>query len=140
MDDPMVDRPPHYTFGAIEVIDAIEAWELGFHLGNVVKYVARAGRKGEAATDLKKARWYLDREINRLAAAMEVKQRTCLKCNQPFESDGPGNRICRPCGRINARIAITEEQLQKQRGVKRRNGDLMNEPLEDDLGGGVRSA
>ena len=35
-----VNRPQHYTFGAIEVIDAIEAWDLGFHLGNVVECVA----------------------------------------------------------------------------------------------------
>jgi len=61
-----IDHPHHYTFGAIEVIDAIEAWELGFHLGNVVKYVARAGRKGNQLDDLKKARWYLDRAIGRI--------------------------------------------------------------------------
>ena len=64
-DDP-IHHPPHYTFGVIEVIDAIEAWDLGFHLGNVVKYVARSGRKGSRLDDLKKARWYLDREIGRI--------------------------------------------------------------------------
>ena len=63
-----INHPAHYTFSAIEVIDVIEAWELGFHLGNVVKYVARAGRKGSKLDDLKKARWYLDREISRLDA------------------------------------------------------------------------
>ena len=40
-----VDHPDYYKRGGIEAIDAIEAWELGFHLGNVVKYIARAGRK-----------------------------------------------------------------------------------------------
>ena len=65
MTDP-INQPAHYTFSHIEVIDAIEAWELGFHLGNVVKYVARAQRKGRLLEDLKKARWYLDREIGRL--------------------------------------------------------------------------
>jgi len=65
-DDELVNRPPHYTFGAVEVIDAVEAWALGFHLGNVVKYVARAAHKGDRQGDLKKARWYLDREIHRL--------------------------------------------------------------------------
>lgn len=60
-----VEHPQHYTFGAVEVIDAIEAWQLGFHLGNVVKYVARAARKGNYMEDLRKARWYLDREIQR---------------------------------------------------------------------------
>lgn len=61
-----INHPPHYTHGGIEVIDAIEAWGLGFHLGNVVKYVARAGHKGDALSDLRKARWYLDREISRM--------------------------------------------------------------------------
>ena len=43
----------------------IEAQGLGFNLGNAVKYVARAGRKGDRLEDLEKARWYLDREIER---------------------------------------------------------------------------
>ena len=61
-----IQRPAHYTFSAIEPIAAIEAWQLGFHLGCVVKYVCRAGRKGSKLEDLRKARWYLDREIARL--------------------------------------------------------------------------
>ncbi len=67
MSDP-VNHPTHYTFGRFEVIDVIEDWELGFHLGNAVKYVARAGRKGDEIEDLKKARWYLDRAISQLEA------------------------------------------------------------------------
>lgn len=63
--DEAVNHPAHYTFSAIEVIDAIEAWQLGYHLGNVVKYVARAEHKGSRLQDLRKARWYLDREIER---------------------------------------------------------------------------
>ena len=68
MDEPVerIDHPPHYTFGEIEVIDAIEDWRLGFHLGNVVKYVARSAHKGDQLADLRKARWYLEREIVRL--------------------------------------------------------------------------
>ena len=58
-----VNHPPHYTSGKIEVIDFIEDQGLGFHTGNVVKYVARAGKKGDALEDLKKAQWYLAREI-----------------------------------------------------------------------------
>ena len=63
-----VNHPPHYMLGGVEVIDAIEAWDLGFCLGNAVKYIARAGKKDPAKTleDLKKARWYLDREVARL--------------------------------------------------------------------------
>ncbi len=63
-----VNHPAHYTSGGIEVIDAIEAWGLGFCLGNAVKYIARAGKKDAMKTreDLEKARWYLDREIARM--------------------------------------------------------------------------
>lgn len=60
--------PAHYSALRPEPITVIEGWGLGFCLGNAVKYVARAGRKdGESALDdLKKARWYLTREIERL--------------------------------------------------------------------------
>jgi hypothetical protein len=61
-----VNHPRHYNEGGIEVIDAIEAWRLGFHLGNVVKYVARANYKGKPLEDLKKAQWYLNRAIEKL--------------------------------------------------------------------------
>lgn len=59
-----VNHPPHYKSGGIETIDFIEAKDLNFRLGNVVKYVVRAGKKAsDPLIDLKKARWYLDREI-----------------------------------------------------------------------------
>jgi len=60
-----VSHPAHYTASGVETIDAIEAWQLDYHLGNVVKYVSRAGKKDPARTleDLRKARWYLDRAI-----------------------------------------------------------------------------
>lgn len=61
-----VDHPPHYggADNPYEAIKVIEAWTLGFHLGNAVKYISRAGKKnGDACEDLRKARWYLDREI-----------------------------------------------------------------------------
>ena len=65
MSDP-VDHPAHYGGdNPMEVIKVIEHYGLGFHLGNVVKYVLRAGSKGDPVTDLRKARWYLDREIAR---------------------------------------------------------------------------
>lgn len=57
----MVNSPPHYTTGTIEVIDYIEDKELGYHLGNAVKYISRAGKKGCAKTDILKAIWYLER-------------------------------------------------------------------------------
>ncbi len=60
-----VHHPAHYGGDTpYEAIKVIEAWELGFHLGNTVKYIARAGRKDRRVVeDLEKARWYLDREI-----------------------------------------------------------------------------
>lgn len=64
MDD-AVNHPSHYTRGPVEVIDIIEGFGLNYHLGNVTKYVLRAGHKNDALEDLKKARWYIDREIER---------------------------------------------------------------------------
>ncbi len=61
-----VNHPAHYTRGGIECIDVIEKLGLGFHLGNALKYLWRAGVKGDELEDLRKARWYLDREIARL--------------------------------------------------------------------------
>lgn len=63
-----VNHPSHYTSGKIEVIDYIEDQKLPYHLGNVVKYISRAGKKDPAKTveDLKKAEWYLHRYINLL--------------------------------------------------------------------------
>ena len=62
-----VNSPTHYTTGGIETIDYIEAKSLNYNLGNVVKYVSRSDYKGKKLEDLKKARWYLCREINNLS-------------------------------------------------------------------------
>lgn len=62
----MVNHPPHYTAGGIETIDFIEAKQLGYNLGNVVKYVSRSTLKGDQLENLKKAQWYLNREIKQL--------------------------------------------------------------------------
>ena len=60
----VVNHPPHYRDGGIEVIDFIEAKDLNYRLGNVVKYVSRAGKKAsDPVQDLEKAAWYLQREI-----------------------------------------------------------------------------
>lgn len=62
----MVNHPSHYggEGNPYEAIKVIEAWNLGFCLGNVVKYISRAGRKVDRAEDLRKAMWYLQREID----------------------------------------------------------------------------
>ena len=60
-----VDHPAHYggAENPYEAIKVIEAWGLGFCLGNTVKYISRAEKKGAAVEDLRKAAWYLQREI-----------------------------------------------------------------------------
>jgi hypothetical protein len=69
-----VHHPAHYGSGAYECINVIEAWGLGFRLGNAVKYIARAGRKGDRLEDLKKAAWYLQREIGELEYQLRGKR------------------------------------------------------------------
>ena len=69
-----VNHPSHYNTGKIEVIDFIEDQQLGFHLGNTVKYICRAGKKNSdnmsieqsTVTDLEKALWYLHRHITNI--------------------------------------------------------------------------
>ena len=70
-----VDHPAHYggEDNPYEAIKVIEAWDLGFCLGNTVKYISRAGKKGDIVEDLEKARWYLDRELARLSALAKGK-------------------------------------------------------------------
>ena len=59
-----VNHPSHYNKG-IETIDYIESWNMDFNIGNVIKYVTRAGHKDNKLEDLEKAKWYLEREINK---------------------------------------------------------------------------
>lgn len=61
-----INHPLHYTHAKFEVIDIIEAFRLNYHMGNVIKYILRHEHKGNSIEDLKKARWYLDRYINKL--------------------------------------------------------------------------
>lgn len=96
-----VDHPGHYRRDTgHEAIDAIEAWGLGFCLGNTVKYIARAGRKGDALEDLLKARWYLDRAIAD-EKGREPEEEPMPMEGMRFMTDGPdplevsvrGNRV-----------------------------------------------
>lgn len=61
-----VNKPKHYTTGNIEVIDFIEDQKLEYHLGNVIKYICRCEHKGNKLQDLNKAKWYLNRYIDKL--------------------------------------------------------------------------
>lgn len=73
MSEETINHPQHYG-GAdnhYEAIKVIEAWGLDFSLGNAVKYICRAGRKGSRVEDLKKAAWYLQHEIESLEGVKE---------------------------------------------------------------------
>lgn len=80
----MINYPPHYTSGGIENVDFIMQKELNFCLGNVIKYVVRAGKKkssnrsitldAKALEDLKKASWYLNKEIEFREAQIATKE------------------------------------------------------------------
>lgn len=69
-----VNHPAHYggADNPYEAIKVIEAWGLGFCLGNTVKYISRAGKKGDYLEDLKKAQWYLARQIDTLEKARKA--------------------------------------------------------------------
>jgi hypothetical protein len=68
MQKDMVNKPPHYTDGKIEVIDYIEDKQLDFCLGNAVKYISRAGKKDKSKEieDLEKSIWYINRRIKQI--------------------------------------------------------------------------
>lgn len=65
MNNDIINHPSHYTDGKFETIEAIESWRLGYHLGNAIKYISRAGKKSKDTEleDLRKARWYIRRYL-----------------------------------------------------------------------------
>ena len=75
-----INHPNHYTAGDIEAADYIEAWDMNFFEGNVIKYLTRAPYKGTEVADLKKARWYINRLLEKaeneeeMADAFDVAQ------------------------------------------------------------------
>jgi len=89
-----VNHPPHYNMGKIEVIEALEDWNLDFHCANAIKYIARAGRKdpSKEIEDLEKATWYLKRKMETLKAKKEnrnaVKPNNMPKMKEPFSVTG----------------------------------------------------
>ena len=63
-----ISHPSYYKHDSVEVIDLIDAYNLNFNLGNVIKYITRAGHKDgeDILTALNKAEWYLNHEIERI--------------------------------------------------------------------------
>lgn len=91
-----LNNPEHYTADGLEVIDVIEAFDLNFNLGNVLKYVLRSERKGCPLRDLKKAKWYLDRQVVS-TEQMEQPQRLSASWTvtaQDFQRDGDKTMRC----------------------------------------------
>jgi hypothetical protein len=71
----IINAPKHYkSASGLEAITVIEDFGLGFRLGNCLKYLLRAGKKGDRLEDLRKARWYLEREIARTEKAACVEK------------------------------------------------------------------
>ena len=68
-----VNHPSHYNQG-IEAIEIIESWDLNFSLGNAIKYILRAPHKSNTLEDLKKAEWYVRREIERIEKLAIIEQ------------------------------------------------------------------
>lgn len=100
-----VNHPPHYggSDNLYEAIKVIENWNLGFHLGNVLKYICRLGKKDEEDLihELRKARWYLDRKINLLEKEKEKSYKNIINHHKTHETvvvDGYGNYKCIDCG------------------------------------------
>lgn len=62
----MVNNPPHYTKGGIELCDIIQAYGLDFYQGSALKYILRHGSKGDELEDMRKAVWYLNRKVRAL--------------------------------------------------------------------------
>lgn len=77
MENDIINNPSHYCEGrTYEPIAVIKDWKLNFNLGNVVKYISRAGRKGNVLEDLRKAKFYLDWEIQYLNHTNEDMEET----------------------------------------------------------------
>ena len=90
-----VNHPQHYggQDNPYEAIKVIDAWELGFSLGNTVKYISRAGKKGKdkELEDLRKALWYLQHHIETLEENRSWKRNKCVGCHHNTSGINPWN-------------------------------------------------
>lgn len=91
-----VNHPSHYTQGKIEVIDFIEDQQLGFHEANTLKYICRARHKNNELEDLKKARWYLDRKIQKLEEAQVLAETLKSEMQHFDEEESKGRTVPYP--------------------------------------------
>lgn len=101
----MVNHPEHYKGNKFEVIDIIEDFNLDFCLGNAIKYILRCEKKHAKIQDLKKAIWYIEREIKNTNEKREkdiaiapfvIKSGICQSCGMPYDIKN-GELICEEC-------------------------------------------
>lgn len=114
-----VNHPKHYggENNPYEAIKVIEAWELGFNLGNTVKYISRAGKKGtdKEIQDLNKALWYLNREVSNKSGNVEKPHRRLIVHN-------PANWMTRHYRNYNLFWDELTEELSKKYEVEENRG------------------
>ena len=86
-------RPDYYKSGGMEAFDVIDAFDLGFNLGNAFKYIARAGKKDSKVEDLRKAVTYLNREIEKVDKEIEAAKRNVEENKEMEDEDYKEKRI-----------------------------------------------
>lgn len=116
-----INHPKHYQGNKFEAIDIIEDFNLNFCLGNAIKYILRAGKKGDKTEDIEKAIWYLNREIDKTKCPICGKSKyvpedeVCLECSKEKEK-GEAIKVavnkvkpkCPICGKVKE---IAEEEV-----------------------------
>lgn len=110
-----INHPSHYqTKSGLEVIDVIEAFELNFLLANSIKYILRSGKKGDRIEDLKKAVWYLQREIQKEDKKKQIFGCRGEGCLNNFERENLGDYfdypLCESCEKNGNKLTYIEEK------------------------------
>lgn len=92
----VINHPSHYTDGKFETIEAIESWRLGYHLGNAIKYISRAGKKSKDTEleDLRKARWYIKRYLDHHRQEVESLRAREYAADKGLDQDLAGAILC----------------------------------------------
>jgi hypothetical protein len=95
----LINHPPHYQGNRFESIEIIEAYRLGFHLGNSWKYLCRHSKK-DGRVGLDKARWY----FVRLLTIEEAWEDQVWLWKRPIRTLAPSSEIARDFGLKNAEL------------------------------------
>ena len=116
-----VNKPSHYAEGRqFETIEVIEDWKLSYRLGNCVKYISRAGRKGDRRQDLEKAAWYLQREIEAIDKPSQYEPPADVQYEDVLEYYGqsidldeawPNQGTCGPVGSSGVDVLFEDDEF-----------------------------